>query len=181
MLYGEFIKSGLECEDCPLNDGECCPGGYTSNGRGEPIEPPCCMFDDDTDMEEWLDGYYERQSRREDAEDRRMRAQKEKEAKNKITQERRRRSKLHVLSETQEIKRLQKRIAANNSAMRLADSLAFAFNATNEMFGYSERYNAEKAMRPAEIENKELQQRIDELSAIKKQKLKEFRKQYINA
>lgn len=66
MLYSEFIEKELECCDCPLYN-DICPGGITSNGRGGLLEPPCCMFDDDTDMDEWVTEYYERQRRYEEA------------------------------------------------------------------------------------------------------------------
>lgn len=45
-----------ECEDCPLKDNDC-PGGYTSGPTGKPIEPPCCSWNDDTDVSEGMYDY----------------------------------------------------------------------------------------------------------------------------
>ena len=37
------------CEDCPLYESECL-GGWTSGAGGEPIEPPCCNWNDDDEI-----------------------------------------------------------------------------------------------------------------------------------
>ena len=37
------------CEDCPLL-GNDCVGGWTSSPSGTPIEPPCCSWNDDTEV-----------------------------------------------------------------------------------------------------------------------------------
>lgn len=49
MKYSEITC----CEDCPLHDNDC-SGGYISGGNGEPIEPPCCSWDDDTEVYEYM-------------------------------------------------------------------------------------------------------------------------------
>ena len=38
-----------ECEECPLF-GNDCTGGWTSSPSGTPIEPPCCSWNDDTEV-----------------------------------------------------------------------------------------------------------------------------------
>ena len=38
-----------ECEDCPLF-GNDCVGGWISSPSGTPIEPPCCSWNDDTEV-----------------------------------------------------------------------------------------------------------------------------------
>ena len=47
MKYGKYSKDINDCDECPLfmND---CRGGFTSDGSGEPIEPPCFNWDDET-------------------------------------------------------------------------------------------------------------------------------------
>lgn len=45
-----------DCEDCPLKDNDC-QGGYTSGPNGLPIEPPCCSWNDDTDVYEGMYDY----------------------------------------------------------------------------------------------------------------------------
>lgn len=42
-----FAKDITDCDSCPIYKADC-PGGYTSGGGGQPIEPPCCSWDDDT-------------------------------------------------------------------------------------------------------------------------------------
>lgn len=36
-----------DCDECPLLQHDC-SGGWTSDGGGRPIEPPCTSWDDDT-------------------------------------------------------------------------------------------------------------------------------------
>lgn len=52
MTYKEFCDKDLSCEECPIYKAEICNGGWKCYG-GAPIEPPCCSFTDDTDMDEW--------------------------------------------------------------------------------------------------------------------------------
>ena len=44
-----------DCSNCPLYKHDC-KGGWTSGGNGEPIEPPCCSWNEDTEVYE---GMYE--------------------------------------------------------------------------------------------------------------------------
>lgn len=54
------------CENCPLLKEEIYPGGMTSSQSGTPIDPPCCSFDDDTDLDQWIEDYYDGQMRYEE-------------------------------------------------------------------------------------------------------------------
>jgi hypothetical protein len=56
-LDNEIIlaKEIEDCSACPLY-GYDCVGGYTTNGCGTPIEPPCCSWNGD---EEIIRGMYE--------------------------------------------------------------------------------------------------------------------------
>jgi len=48
-----------DCSNCPLYKHDC-PGGWTSGGGGEPIEPPCCSWNGDEEIFEGMymyDGY----------------------------------------------------------------------------------------------------------------------------
>lgn len=172
MLYKDLED---DCDNCPLKQHDICSGGWQCYG-GEPIEPPCCSFNDDTDLDKWVDDYFERQRVWEDAEGRRIQAEQKRKERNALAQKRRREAKWAVRHESNEIKILRKRIAANEAALRLASSLAFAFNTTNEMFGYDERANP-KHDNAIEHENEKYRERIAELEAIKKEKLKQLRKQ----
>ena len=59
MLWKEISEDGW-CDNCPLPKSEICPGRFACYG-GEPVEPPCCNFDDDTDLDKWVSDYYERE------------------------------------------------------------------------------------------------------------------------
>jgi len=41
--YEKYAKDIDGCENCPLS----C-GGWKSDGNGEPVEPPCMSWNDDT-------------------------------------------------------------------------------------------------------------------------------------
>lgn len=78
-----------DCSNCPLYESEC-PGGWTSNGAGNPIEPPCTSWNDDDEIWdgmlehqriEWEE-YEERQKKRE----RSMKAKKAAETRKKYAQ-----------------------------------------------------------------------------------------------
>lgn len=47
-----------ECEDCPLYKKDC-PGGWTSDGTGQPVEPPCTSWNDDDEIYEGMYTDYE--------------------------------------------------------------------------------------------------------------------------
>lgn len=58
MVFYIKAKDINGCDDCPLKDNDC-PGGWTSGAGGTPIEPPCCIWDDDTEVYEGMYEYYE--------------------------------------------------------------------------------------------------------------------------
>lgn len=72
-----------------------------------------------------------------------------------------------------EVKRARKSLAAHQAAISLGESLAFAFNMTNEMFGYSERL---KKNQKADNELKKLEGALAEAERKLKEKQKEGRK-----
>ena len=53
MLFKDMLEID-DCTLCPLYKNELCKGGLTSNGYGEPVEPPCTNFDDNTDLDEYV-------------------------------------------------------------------------------------------------------------------------------
>ena len=166
MKYSELD----DCENCPLMKEEICPGGYTSSSGGNPIEPPCCSFDDDTDLEQWIEEYYESQWRYEEYLDRKYKEEQEKKRKAEVAKKKRNYLKWYCFDENLEVKRAKKRLQSHKAAVSLGESLAFAFNTTNEMFGYSERI---KKNNKADEELKRLE---DEL-ALAERKLKEKQKE----
>lgn len=52
------VSEITDCENCPLLKEEICPGGMTSSSDGTPVEPPCCGFNDDTDLDQLIDDYH---------------------------------------------------------------------------------------------------------------------------
>ena len=44
-----LAKNIGDCDECPLFKNDCV-GGWTSDGGGNPIEPPCTSWDDDTEV-----------------------------------------------------------------------------------------------------------------------------------
>lgn len=137
ILWKDFAERE-DCEGCPLLENEICPGGYACYG-GQPVEPPCCSFTDDTDLDQWVDDYFAYQRRREEAESRRLQAEKKKKERAKKAADTRRDLRRYCLEEIYALKRAEKALEAYKAAERLASSFAEAINVTNEMFRYTER------------------------------------------
>ena len=148
----KLIQEFDDCSPCPLLEDEICPGGTTCYGD-QPIEPPCFSFYDDTDLDEWVKEYFEREKRYEEYQEKLIREKKAKEEKAKKAAETRHAMRLYCMAEIVELKSLKKRLAEYEKAYSLAQSLAFAINSANEMFRYPERVK----------EKPEIQQRIEDL------------------
>jgi len=174
MLVKELRELEEDCkEQCPLYD-EFCPGGMACYG-GEPIEPPCIYWDDENEN---VDDIYERMAasrrRYEEWEDKKYQKEQENKKKKEEKAKKAREARWHVRTEQREITALRKRIRNNERMLSFAKGMAEATNWTNEMFNYEERVEI-KEKNILEIENEKMQNRIDELLEIKKQKLKELR------
>jgi len=170
MLYnGEPI--GEDCDTCPIREAELC---YPSMCYD--TEPPCSFSEyDNIEAQDYIKECREAERRREAWEDKQIKSAKLKAEKNAIANKRRKEAKWHVYKETEEIKRLNKRIDANEKLLSLADSLATAINITNEMFGYSERKQiVPNSQLQTEIDT--YRKRIQELESIKKEKLNALRR-----
>ena len=179
MLWKDFRAQDLECEDCPLYiEGLCKPGHAGPNGYLE--DPPCCWFEDDTDMEAECGIVVARNNAIEDEIDRKWKADKERKAKNEIAKKRRNESKWHVWSETHDIKALRKQIAGNLAIINFQRSFASAVNFANSCYGGKRFDGAELPYTDYQLglleANKKHKERIAELEAVKKQKLKELNK-----
>lgn len=161
-----------DCENCPLLKEEICPGGMTSFPSGMPIEPPCCSFDDDTDLDQWIDDYYDGQRRYEEYLDRKYEEEQKKKHKADVSRRKRNYLKIYCTSERLEVKRARKRLSAHQATVSLIESMAFAFNTTNKMFGYSERARVNNT----DEELKILQNTLAEAEIRLKEKQKEGRK-----
>jgi len=55
-----LAKEIQDCESCPLYKHDC-KGGWTSDGNGNPVEPPCTSWNDDDEIYEGMyeDNFYE--------------------------------------------------------------------------------------------------------------------------
>ena len=169
MKWKEFLEIE-DCDLCPIKKAELCGGGSSCYG-GSPIDPPCCWFEDDTDLDEWIKEAYERQRRYEEYQDKLIREKKAKEEKAKKAADTRHKMRLYCMAEIVEIKTLEKRLKAYEKELSFARSLAFAINHTNEMFKYPERLT----------EKPEAQKTIDELKnqiEVAKEKYKAKRKEF---
>lgn len=137
MLWKDFTKKE-SCDGCPLLESGICTGGWKCYG-GEPIEPPCCCFDDDTDLDEWVSNCLKQQLAWEEREDKRIREEVKKKERAKKAADTKRAMRWYCRDELYTLKRAQKALQAQEAAERLASSLAEAINITNEMFRYEER------------------------------------------
>ena len=176
----KIFKKDLEdlCfENCPLHlEGMCSISNSNPSTYG--VDPPCAWLEDDDEVYDWINSKNEQIRILEDMEDTKIRAEKERQVKNKKAAELRQQSASHVYHETYNIKRLRKKIQTNKNIIRFAKTLAEAFSFANSMVYNSEIKPTKKDYElKLEAENTELQKQIDELQVIKTQKLKEYRKQ----
>ncbi len=140
MLWKDF-REEESCENCPLLKNELCTGRFQCYG-GEPIEPPCCGFDDDTDLDEWVSDQCERLQAYEECEEKKLKETKKRKEHAKKAADTRREIRWYCASEISELKRIEKALKARKAAESFALSLAEAVNLTNAMFQYNERVTA---------------------------------------
>lgn len=181
MLWKDF-KEKEDCYGCPLLEYEMCTGGYQCYG-GEPIEPPCCNFDDDTDLDKWVDDMFAQRRRREEVEDKRLKAELEKKDRAKKAADTRRAMHWYCWDEIQTLKKARKALEAQKALESLASSFAEAVNFANEMFRYEERMavkpevSAEVLRLEAEVEaaKKAYESKREEFYAERKKELLEVK------
>lgn len=137
MLW-KYFKQQECCDGCPLLENELCPGGIVCYG-GEPIEPPCCDFDDDTDMNKWVADMLAQRLRREEAEEKRLKAEQEKKERAKKASDTRRAMQWYCRDEIQALEKARKALEVQRALESLAADFAEAINFANEMFRYEER------------------------------------------
>lgn len=171
MLYKDLEG----CEQCPFSINGDCPDGWASSPYGTPMEPPCTCWDDEDDVEEIYNYCIEARNKYEIQEHKKYLEEQEKKEKNAEKARKAREARSEVWKEQAEIKKLRKIIKANNKILSFTQTFAEAINETNEMFGYSERVEF-KEKNHLEIENEKILTRIEELEAIKKEKLKALHK-----
>ncbi len=168
MLFSEIDGN---CSLCPLMNEGICPGGWTGGPNG-PIEPPCCGFDEDTDLDAWVADYYDYQRRREEEENRLLKEQQEKQRKKDLARKRQVIMMHYTSAERHEVDRLKKAIKSMKEAQSFAESMAFAVNMTNSMLGYSERV---KTNSETDEKIKKLEAALEKAQEALKAKQKECR------
>lgn len=160
-----------DCSICPLPVEGLCPGGMVCYG-GEPIEPPCTSWDGDEDVEDYIESVHASILEREEYEDRLREEREKKKRKNEIAKRKRQYLNIYCYSEKHDAKSLKKQIKSYESIERFADSIATAFNITNEMFRYPER----KEVNPEIAEKlKSLREQLKKAEQKLKDKQKECR------
>ncbi len=137
MLWKDF-KEEESCDNCPLLKAEICTGGYQCYG-GEPVEPPCCGFDDDTDLEEWVENHHAMELAYEDAEEKRIRKERQRKERAQKAADTRREMRDYCFSEILDLKRAQKALRAQKRLEDFLSGYAEAINFANEAFQYNQR------------------------------------------
>lgn len=163
---------GEDCTLCPLLKAELCTGGFTCYG-GQPIEPPCCSMDDETDLDKWVEDAFEQQRKYEEYLCKKEKEERLKKEKAKKAAETRHRMRIYCMEEIVKLKQAKKALKAAQAAERMASSFAFAVNATNEMFRYDERVKVRQEVSDAV---KELEEMVAKCETAYKEKRKEFYK-----
>ena len=133
MLWKDF-KDKEECDGCPLLEYDFCPGGAVCYG-GEPIEPPCYTFKDDTDLDKWVDDAFTQMR----IEDEQRKAELKKKERAKKAADTRRAMRWYCRDEIQALKKARKALEAQRALESFASSFAEAINFANEAFCYKER------------------------------------------
>lgn len=133
LTYGELSEYNLECkEHCPLYKYGYCSGGMVCYG-GEPLEPPCCGFDNDTNLDEWCHKAWESEKKHiewQKERERKLALEKEKSElrKRKLLEYRIRNSK-----ELEEIRRLKSKIKRENKRIKAIENLRIFANVVNDV------------------------------------------------
>lgn len=169
MLWKELAEEE-SCDNCPLLEAEICTGGFVCYG-GDPIEPPCCCFNDDTDLDEWVDNYFKRQKKREEQEEKHREEENKKKERAKKSANTRHRLRIYCMEELLDLKQAKQALKAQLATERLAQSWAEVFNFANEMFRYEDRY----CVKPEISESvKRLQEDVEKAEKAYQAKREEF-------
>ncbi len=158
------------CSQCPLMEEGICPGGWKASPEGEPVEPPCCSFEDDTDIEEWIKDYYAARKQHEEYMGRKYKEGLLKKQKLEAAKKKQRYMINYCFKERQAVETARKRLKLHKEAVSEGRSLAYAFNVTNEMFGYPERMRQNPE---TDNELKKLEYELDRAEKVLKEKQKE--------
>lgn len=173
MLWKEFVeKTDCDCDVCPLKENDLCNGASVSCYGDEPVYAPCCDFEDDLDLDEYIKESFDNIRRYEEWEDKRIREERVKKEKAEKAAKTRKAADAYCYAEKAKIKTIEKQIKATQNAYDTIKTKATAYNLVNEMFGYPERCAEEIP----EIESglADLNEKLAEAKDRYKAKRKEF-------
>lgn len=169
LLWKDFAAQE-SCDGCPLLEEEICPRGMTCYG-GEPVEPPCTCFDDDTDLNQWVIDYYKRLNYYEELEDARIKEERKRKERAKKAADTRRKMQWYCWNEIHELKQAKQELKAQLNLENFVKTVAEAVNFANATFHCEERLT----VKPQVSEKvKLLQERVDEAKAAFDAKRKQF-------
>lgn len=132
MKYSEID----DCEQCPLKKEEICTGYWTSSPSGTPIEPPCCDFDDDTDLDQWMESYYNKQAKQMSYSYRKLKKEKKKKQEKIQAEKRRKYLEQYCASEIMKVEKAREEFVLYKKRIAFTQSMSFKGNMINEMLGY---------------------------------------------
>lgn len=136
MTFQEFQDKSLDCAECPIAKAEFCSYAQCIEFNSD---PPCSFVDPNQDMGDWIKEKREQIERIEAREQERVLKQKAKDEAARKRAETTRQMKSYCHNEIQSVKFYEELVKATESDIKTAECMVFAFNTTNEMFGYSQR------------------------------------------
>ena len=164
-----LLKDVNNCDDCPLRKNELC-GGFGCYG-GEPVEPACCSLEDDTDLDEWVKDYFERQKRRDQHEQ--ILIQKEQKRRERALKaaQTRQEMKWFCRKELDALKQAQKAFKIHQAIEEQTRVRANAINFANKVFNYEDRVEVNPEITKT---TKKLQKAVEQAKEKYDEKRKEF-------
>ena len=136
MLWKDLPEDA--CDLCPLYKAGICNASFNCYG-GEPIEPPCCNFNDNTDLDKYVCDYFEKRKNRLKREEALLKAKKDKSERAKKAAETRKEMQWYCRSELKALKDLQKMYKKYKSMSDYMITYANAVNFANSVQGIGDR------------------------------------------
>ena len=141
MLWKEFVDStDCDCDVCPLKEKDLCNGASVSCYGDEPVYAPCCEFEDDLDLDEYIKRSLDNIRKYEDWEYKRINAARVKKEKAQKAAETRRQLRMYCIDEITKIKSLKNAIKVIQKSYDSYKTRVSAMNSANKIFGYSARF-----------------------------------------
>lgn len=144
MLWKDFVEeTDCDCDVCPIKKNGLCNGTSVACYGGEPVFAPCCEFEDNLDIDEYIETELERIRKYNEQREKLAKEKQAKKEKSDRAAKLRKESDLYCYAEIAEIKKLKKQIKAMQDTYDAVKTKASVYNSVNKLFGYSERYMEE--------------------------------------